>query len=87
MTKRQLLSPADGRGHADRMPLTRSAAEAAVAHSRAAQTLLAAFPLADRIAPVKARVSKLIENISVLPCLGFHAVTRLKSCPLKKVTP
>ncbi len=74
MTKRQLLSPADGRVHADRMPLTRSAAAAAP-------------PLADRIAPVKARVSKLIENISVLSCLGFHAVTRVKSSHLKKVTP
>ena len=85
MTKRQLLSPADGRGHADRMPLTRSAA--AVAHSRAVPKLLTAPPLADRIAPLKARVAKLIENIPVLSPLGFHAVTRLKSCPLKKVTP
>ena len=87
MTKRQLISPVDGRVHADRLPLTRSAALAAVADARAAQKLLAAPPLADRIAQVKARLSKLIENMSVLSCLGFHAVTRLKSCHLKKVTP
>ena len=87
MTKRQLISPVDGRVHAERMPLTRSVAEVAVADAKAAQKLLAAFWLSERIAPVKARVSKLIENMSVLSCLGFHAVTRVKSCHLKKVTP
>ena len=74
MTKRQLISPVDGRVHADRMPLSRAAA-------------MVARPLADRIALVKAGVAKLIENKSVLSPLGFHAVTRVKSCHLKKVTP
>ena len=82
-----LISPVDGRVHADRMPLSRDTARAAVADARAAQKLWAARPLSGRIALVKARVSKLIENISVLSCLGFHAVTRVKSSHLKKVTP
>ena len=85
MTTTKLISSVDGRVSAGRLPLTRSAA--AVADARAAQKLLAAPPLADRIAPVKARLSKLIENVSVLSCLRFHAVTRVKSCHLKKVTP
>ena len=85
MTTTKLLSPVDGRVSAERLSLTRFAG--AVADARAAQKLLATGPLADRIAPVKARVSKRIENIPVLPCLGFHAVTQVKSCHLKKVTP
>lgn len=85
MTTTKLISSVDGRVSAERLPLTRSAA--AVAHARAAQKLLAAPPLAERIALVKAGVAKLIENISVLSHLRFHAVTRVKSCHLKKVTP
>ena len=85
MTPIHLLCPVDGRVHAEHLPLTRSAV--ADADARAAQELLAAPPLADHIALVKARLSKLIENMSVLSCLGFHAVTRLKSSHLKKVTP
>lgn len=85
MTTTKLISPVDGRVSAERLSLTRFAG--AVAHASAAQKLLAAPPLADRIVLVKARLSKLIENMSVLSCPGFHVVTQVKSCHLKKVMP
>ena len=55
----QLISPADGRVYAERMPLAPDAAQAAVARARAAQGPWAARPLAERIALVKAGVAQL----------------------------
>ncbi|EEW25610.1 aldehyde dehydrogenase family protein [Rhodobacter ferrooxidans] len=57
----QLISPVDGSVYAERTPLTREAAVAAVARARAAQKPWAARPLAERIALVKAGVAKLNE--------------------------
>lgn len=57
----QLISPVDGRVYAERLPLTAEAAGAAVARARAAQKAWAARPLAERIALVKAGVSRLNE--------------------------
>lgn len=54
-----LISPADGRVYAERMPLTPEAAEAAVARARGAQKAWAARPLEERIALVKAGVAAL----------------------------
>ena len=59
MTKIQLISPVDGRVYAEREPLTREAAVAAVARAKAAQKAWAARPLAERITLVKAGVAKL----------------------------
>lgn len=53
----QLISPADGRVYAERVPLAPEAAEAAVAAARAAQPAWAARPLDERIALVKAGVA------------------------------
>ena len=55
----QLISPADGRVYAERLPLAPDAALAAVARARAAQKAWAARPLAERIALVKAGVAQL----------------------------
>jgi acyl-CoA reductase-like NAD-dependent aldehyde dehydrogenase len=57
----QLISPVDGRIYAERTPLTREAAEAAVARAKAAQKAWAARPLEERVALVKAGVAKLNE--------------------------
>ncbi|MFN4170845.1 MAG: aldehyde dehydrogenase family protein [Pseudorhodobacter sp.] len=62
----QLISPVDGSVRAERMPLTREAAEAAVAKARAAQSAWAARPLEERIALVKGGVAKLNEMKDVL---------------------
>ncbi len=57
----QLISPVDGSVYAERTPLTREAAVAAAARAKAAQKTWAARPLAERIALVKAAVTKLNE--------------------------
>lgn len=57
----QLISPVDGSVYAERTPITREAAEAAVARAKAAQKAWARRPLADRIALVRAGVAKLNE--------------------------
>ena len=57
----QLISPVDGSVYAERMPLSREAAVAAVARAKVAQKAWAARPLAERIALVKAGVAKLAE--------------------------
>ncbi|MFN3822537.1 MAG: aldehyde dehydrogenase family protein [Pseudorhodobacter sp.] len=62
----QLISPVDGSVRAERMPLTREAAEAAVAKARAAQSAWAARPLEERIALVKGGGAKLNEMKDVL---------------------
>ena len=62
----QLISPVDGSVWAERMPMTREAADAAVAKARAAQPAWAARPLEERIALVKAGVAKLNEMKDVL---------------------
>ena len=62
----QLISPVDGSVFAERMPLSRDAALAAVARAKAAQKGWAARPLADRIALVKAGVAKLNEMKDVV---------------------
>jgi len=66
MTPIQLISPVDGSVRAERMPLTREAADDAVARARAAQSAWAARPLEERIALVKAGVAKLNEMKDVL---------------------
>ena len=55
----QLISPVDGSVYAERLPLTREAAEAAIARARAAQPEWAARPLAERITLVQAGVAAL----------------------------
>ncbi len=55
----QLISPVDGTVYAERMPLSREAALAAVARAKVAQKAWAARPLAERVAVVKAGVAKL----------------------------
>ena len=55
----QLISPIDGSVLAERPPLSREAAEAAVGRARTAQGPWAARPLEERIALVKAGVAKL----------------------------
>jgi acyl-CoA reductase-like NAD-dependent aldehyde dehydrogenase len=55
----QLISPADGRVYAERVPLAQDAATAVVARARSAQKAWAARPLAERIALVKAGVAAL----------------------------
>jgi acyl-CoA reductase-like NAD-dependent aldehyde dehydrogenase len=55
----QLISPVDGRVHAERVPLSPEAATAAVARAKAAQPAWAARPLAERIACVRAGVAAL----------------------------
>ncbi len=55
----QLISPVDGRVYAERMPLTHAEATAMAARARAAQKPWAARPLAERIALVKAGVTRL----------------------------
>lgn len=62
----QLISPVDGSVYAERMPLSRDAAIAAAARTRAAQKPWATRPLAERIALVKAGVAKLNEMKDVL---------------------
>ncbi len=62
MTKIQLISPVDGRVYAEREPLSREAAVAAVARAKAAQKAWAARPLAERVALVKAGVAKLADK-------------------------
>jgi acyl-CoA reductase-like NAD-dependent aldehyde dehydrogenase len=62
----QLISPVDGSVYAERTPLTREAAMAAVARAKAAQKAWAARPLAERIALVKAGVDKINEMKDVL---------------------
>lgn len=57
----QLISPVDGSVYAERTPLTRAAADAAVARARSAQKPWAARPLEDRIALVRAGIAKLNE--------------------------
>jgi acyl-CoA reductase-like NAD-dependent aldehyde dehydrogenase len=57
----QLISPVDGSVYAERTPLTREAAVSAAARAKAAQKTWAARPLAERIALVKAAVTKLNE--------------------------
>ncbi len=57
----QLISPVDGSVYAERTPLTLEAAVAAAARAKAAQKTWAARPLAERIALVKAAVTKLNE--------------------------
>jgi acyl-CoA reductase-like NAD-dependent aldehyde dehydrogenase len=61
MTTIKLISPVDGSVYAERTPLTREAAVAAAARAKAAQKAWAARPLAERIALVKAAVTKLNE--------------------------
>ncbi|MCB2115253.1 MAG: aldehyde dehydrogenase family protein [Rhodobacteraceae bacterium] len=62
MTKMiQCISPVDGRVYAERPALTLGEAEAVVARARAAQSGWAARPLEERIALVKAGVTKLNE--------------------------
>ncbi len=61
MTPIKLISPVDGSVYAERTPLTREAAVAAAARAKAAQKAWAARPLAERIALVKAAVTKLNE--------------------------
>ncbi|NGM47367.1 aldehyde dehydrogenase family protein [Rhodobacter sp. SGA-6-6] len=55
----QLISPIDGSVLAERPPLSREAAEAAVGRARTAQGPWAARPLEERVALVKAGVAKL----------------------------
>ena len=55
----QLISPVDGSVYAERMPLSREAAVAAVGRAKAAQKTWVARPLEERIALVKAGVAKL----------------------------
>ncbi|THD81430.1 aldehyde dehydrogenase family protein [Aliigemmobacter aestuarii] len=62
----QLISPVDGRVYAERMPLSRDAAEAAVARAKAAQKGWAARPLEERIALVKAGVKILNDMKDVV---------------------
>ena len=62
----QLISPVDGRVYAERTPLSRDAAEAAVARAKAAQKGWAARPLEERIALVQAAVKKLNEMTDVV---------------------
>ena len=62
----QLISPVDGSVYLERMPLSREAAEAAVARAKSAQKAWAARPLEDRIALVKAGVKKLNEMSAVV---------------------
>ena len=62
----QLISPVDGSVFAERTPLSRDAALAAVARAKAAQKGWAARPLAERIALVKAGVAKLNEMKDVV---------------------
>ena len=62
----QLISPVDGSVYAERMPLTADAAKAAVARAKAAQKGWAARPLEERIALVKAGVTKLNEMSAVI---------------------
>ncbi|MCE6952093.1 aldehyde dehydrogenase family protein [Cereibacter sphaeroides] len=57
----QLISPVDGRVHAERMPLSMEEAKAVAARAKAAQGPWAARPLEERIALVKAGVAKLNE--------------------------
>ncbi|MFM2366973.1 MAG: hypothetical protein RIR95_1581 [Pseudomonadota bacterium] len=57
----QLISPVDGSVYAERTPLTRESAVAAAARAKAAQKTWAARPLSERIALVKAAVTKLNE--------------------------
>ena len=72
----QLISPADGRVFAERLPLTREAAVAAVAAARVAQKAWGQRPLAQRVALVKAGVAKLIENKDVLVAELAHQMGR-----------
>lgn len=62
----QLISPVDGSVYAERTPLSRDAALAAVARAKAAQKSWAARPLAERIALVKAGVARLNEMKDVV---------------------
>ncbi len=62
----QLISPVDGSVYAERMPLSADAAKAAVARAKAAQKGWAARPLEERIALVKAGVTKLNEMSAVI---------------------
>jgi len=62
----QLISPVDGSVYLERVPLTRDAAEAAVARAKGAQKAWAARSLEDRIALVKAGVKKLNEMSAVV---------------------
>jgi acyl-CoA reductase-like NAD-dependent aldehyde dehydrogenase len=55
----QLISPVDGSVYAERMPLTREAADTVVAKARIAQKSWAARPLAERIAFVKSAIAHL----------------------------
>jgi acyl-CoA reductase-like NAD-dependent aldehyde dehydrogenase len=55
----QLISPVDGSVYAERMPLSRAAADAVVARAKAAQKGWASRPLAERIALVNAGVERL----------------------------
>ena len=57
----QLISPVDGTVYAERLPLSRAAALAAVARAKVAQKAWAARPLAERVALVKAGVARLNE--------------------------
>ena len=72
----QLISPADGRVFAERMPLTREAAVAAAAAARVAQKAWGQRPLAERVALVKAGVARLIENKDVLVTELAHQMGR-----------
>ena len=72
----QLISPADGRVFAERMPLTRGAAVAAAAAARVAQKAWGQRPLAERVALVKAGVARLIENKDVLVTELAHQMGR-----------
>jgi acyl-CoA reductase-like NAD-dependent aldehyde dehydrogenase len=62
MTPIQLISPVDGSVYAERIPLSTADADAAVARAKAAQKGWAARPLDDRIALVKAGVTRLLES-------------------------
>lgn len=62
----ELISPVDGSVYATRTPLTREAATEAVARAKAAQKAWAARPLEDRIALVKAGVTRLNEMKDVV---------------------
>ncbi len=62
----RLISPVDGSVYAERMPLSREAAEAAAARAKAAQKGWGARPLAERIALVKAGVAALMGKKDVL---------------------
>ena len=70
----KLISPVDGSTYAERIPLTRDAAFAAVTRAKLAQKAWAARPLAERIALVKAGVAGLKTGLAMLQAAFGDAV-------------